>query len=143
MIRAGHWFEGDLALCPFPRSCLIQFECEDVEGDGDLLDGLGVGLGRQEMYAAMLAVKRLGEDAKRCEAAGRARAGAGWSGGAAGRSVRLERLDARWHGVQWTPAIGARVRRLWGDERVRGRAEKAGAVTIDEGCGEGHGRKSE
>ncbi|PNW83461.1 hypothetical protein CHLRE_05g242550v5 [Chlamydomonas reinhardtii] len=42
-----------------------EFECEDVEGDGDLLDGLGVGLGRQEMYAAMLAVKRLGEDAKR------------------------------------------------------------------------------
>ncbi|KAG2495963.1 hypothetical protein HYH03_005893 [Edaphochlamys debaryana] len=42
-----------------------DFECEDVEGDGNLFDSLGVGLGRAEMYGAMLAVKKLGEDAKR------------------------------------------------------------------------------
>ncbi len=43
----------------------LQFECEDVEGDGNLFDALGVGLGRPEMQAAMLAVKKLGEDGKR------------------------------------------------------------------------------
>ncbi|PNH08597.1 Flagellar radial spoke protein 4, partial [Tetrabaena socialis] len=42
-----------------------EFECEDVEGDGGLLDALGAGLGRPEMYAAMLAVKKLGEDGRR------------------------------------------------------------------------------
>ncbi|GIL78169.1 hypothetical protein Vretimale_7559 [Volvox reticuliferus] len=42
-----------------------DFECEDVEGDGNLFDALGVGLGRSEMHAAMLAVRKLGEDSKR------------------------------------------------------------------------------
>ncbi|KXZ46195.1 hypothetical protein GPECTOR_46g264 [Gonium pectorale] len=42
-----------------------DFDCEDVEGDGHLLDALGAGLGRAEMYAAMLAVKKLGEDSRR------------------------------------------------------------------------------
>ncbi|GFR44665.1 hypothetical protein Agub_g5955 [Astrephomene gubernaculifera] len=42
-----------------------DFECEDVEGDGNLFDALGAGVGRGEMYAAMLAVKKLGEDGKR------------------------------------------------------------------------------
>jgi hypothetical protein len=39
-----------------------QYECEDIVADGVLLDALGAGLGRSEMYAAMLAVKKLGED---------------------------------------------------------------------------------
>lgn len=41
------------APCPLPPalspySC-VQYECEDVEGDGNLLDALGVGLGRAEV----------------------------------------------------------------------------------------------
>ena len=42
-----------------------QYECEDELANGTLLDTLGVGLGRAEMYAAMLAVKKLGEDTTR------------------------------------------------------------------------------
>lgn len=42
-----------------------QYECEDVAADGVLFDALGVGLGQAEMYAVMLALKRLGEDPKR------------------------------------------------------------------------------
>lgn len=34
-------------------------------GDGFLLDAVGVGLGRNEMYGIALAVKKLGEDPKR------------------------------------------------------------------------------
>jgi radial spoke head protein 4A len=45
--------------------CYRQFENEDVEGDGQLFDAVGAGLGRANMYAAMLAVKKLGEDSKR------------------------------------------------------------------------------
>ena len=40
----------------------MQFECEDVWSDAQLFDALGVGLGLDEMYNIMLAVKRLGED---------------------------------------------------------------------------------
>eukprot|EP00951_Prasinocladus_malaysianus_P028269 scaffold257073_cov49-Prasinocladus_malaysianus.AAC.1 len=39
-----------------------EFECEDVWRDAQLFDALGVGLGLDEMYNVMLAVKRLGED---------------------------------------------------------------------------------
>lgn len=41
---------------------MLQFECEDVWADAQLFDALGVGLGLDEMYNVMLAVKRLGED---------------------------------------------------------------------------------
>jgi hypothetical protein len=44
---------------------LLQYEAEDVVGDGTLLDMLGVGVGRAEMYNIALAVKKLGEDPKR------------------------------------------------------------------------------
>ena len=47
-------------LCPH---CL-QYECENVLADSALLDACGAGLGRQEMYGAMLACKRIGEDPK-------------------------------------------------------------------------------
>jgi hypothetical protein len=43
----------------------VQYEADDVVGDGNLFDALGVGLGRMEMYNVALAVKRLGEDPKR------------------------------------------------------------------------------
>jgi radial spoke head protein 4/6 len=43
----------------------MQYECEDILNDAHLLDSLGVGLGRREMYGVMLAVKQLGEDPKR------------------------------------------------------------------------------
>ena len=47
-------------MCP---PCL-QYECENVLADSALLDACGAGLGRQEMYGAMLACKRIGEDPK-------------------------------------------------------------------------------
>lgn len=48
------------------KPCCVQFEMEfDPAQDGQLFDALGVGLGRQEMYSISLAVKKLGEDAKR------------------------------------------------------------------------------
>ena len=47
-------------VCPL---CL-QYECENVLADSALLDACGTGLGRQEMYGAMLACKRIGEDPK-------------------------------------------------------------------------------
>ena len=43
----------------------MQYECEDILNDAHLLDALGVGLGKSEMYGVMLAVKQLGEDPKR------------------------------------------------------------------------------
>eukprot|EP00798_Chlamydomonas_sp_ICE-L_P017545 gene17545-23866_t len=42
-----------------------DYESEDVLNDGLLFDALGVGLGYEEMYNVSLAVKKLGEDAKR------------------------------------------------------------------------------
>uniref|UniRef100_A0A7S0V944 Uncharacterized protein n=1 Tax=Polytomella parva TaxID=51329 RepID=A0A7S0V944_9CHLO len=42
-----------------------DYECEDVEGDAELFDALGVGLGRREMTTIALTVKFLGEDLKR------------------------------------------------------------------------------
>lgn len=39
-----------------------QFECEDCWRDAQLFDAVGTGLGLDEMYNVMLAVKRLGED---------------------------------------------------------------------------------
>ena len=42
----------------------LQYECENVLADSALLDACGAGLGRQEMYGAMLACKRIGEDPK-------------------------------------------------------------------------------
>ena len=47
-------------MCP-PH---LQYECENVLADSALLDACGAGLGRQEMYGAMLACKRIGEDPK-------------------------------------------------------------------------------
>lgn len=44
---------------------ISQYECEDTLDHGVLFDNLGVGLGRAEMYAAMLACKKLGEDTTR------------------------------------------------------------------------------
>lgn len=41
-----------------------EYECENVLADSALLDACGAGLGRQEMYGAMLACKRIGEDPK-------------------------------------------------------------------------------
>ena len=52
-------------MCSLHTTHPTQYECEDVLSDGTLLDTLGVGLGRAEMYAAMLAVKKLGEDTTR------------------------------------------------------------------------------
>jgi hypothetical protein len=43
----------------------LQYQCEDVLGDGQLLDALGVGLGRTDMVNVALAVKKLGEDPKK------------------------------------------------------------------------------
>ena len=43
----------------------MQFEGEDIVAHGALLDSLGAGLGRQEMYAAMLAAKKLAGNANR------------------------------------------------------------------------------
>lgn len=55
-----------------PRWCIVQvlclylqYQCEDVLGDGQLLDALGVGLGRTDMVNVALAVKKLGEDPKK------------------------------------------------------------------------------
>lgn len=42
-----------------------EFEAEDILGDGNMFDALGVGLGRAKMQAVMLAAKKLGEDPKR------------------------------------------------------------------------------
>jgi radial spoke head protein 4/6 len=39
-----------------------QFEVDDIVAHGALLEAVGAGLGANEMYAAMLAAKRLGED---------------------------------------------------------------------------------
>lgn len=43
----------------------MQYEGEDIVGDGGMFDAIGVGLGRQEMYNVALAAKKLGEDPKR------------------------------------------------------------------------------
>lgn len=51
---------GVLLLCLY-----LQYQCEDVLGDGQLLDALGVGLGRTDMVNVALAVKKLGEDPKK------------------------------------------------------------------------------
>ncbi|KAJ9522652.1 hypothetical protein QJQ45_019729, partial [Haematococcus lacustris] len=50
---------------PIEAEAPNDYEAEDVVGDGMLLDAVGVGLGRAEMYNIALAVKKLGEDAKR------------------------------------------------------------------------------
>ena len=52
-------------VSPFLLLSPVQYECEDVVGDGRLFDALGVGLGRAEMYSVSLAVKQLGEDPAR------------------------------------------------------------------------------
>ena len=40
----------------------MLLEAEDVVGDANLLDAVGAGIGKAEMYKAMLAVRLLGED---------------------------------------------------------------------------------
>lgn len=52
-------------VCANSWIMISQYECEDTLDHGVLFDNLGVGLGRAEMYAAMLACKKLGEDTTR------------------------------------------------------------------------------
>ncbi|GMH45997.1 hypothetical protein BSKO_13961 [Bryopsis sp. KO-2023] len=42
-----------------------EYECEDVVGDSNLFESVGVGLGQNDMYNVMLMVKQLGEDPKK------------------------------------------------------------------------------
>jgi hypothetical protein len=65
MTQVQHTCNCSAALDPDTNVFSKQYECEDIWKDAFLFDAVGAGLGRNEMYGIMLAVKKLGEDPKR------------------------------------------------------------------------------